>query len=116
MIELSKGSPLPGADLCEDASLRALDAHCEEAAREFRAVGARLDQHPDAIDGLMQLPGVQFLQQALLPAGYRSQPPGVSPGLVDLAWSTPGLVILFERYAYGDPGIVLASPGPALSG
>lgn len=116
MIKLSQGSPLPGADLCEDASLRALDAYCDEAAREFQAAGTRLDRHPDAIDGLTRLPGVQFLQQALLPAGYRSPSPDVSPGLADLAWSAPGLVILFERYAYGDPGIVLASPGPALSG
>jgi alkylation response protein AidB-like acyl-CoA dehydrogenase len=116
VTEFSPGGPLPGADLCEDAPLRALDAHCEEVAREFRAAGAKLDRDPDAIEGLVQLAGVRFLRQVLLPAGYRSQPLDVSPGLVDAALSAPGLAILTERYAYGDPNVILASPGPSLSG
>lgn len=116
MLELGQGGPLPGADLCEDAKLRALDAHCAELAREFRAVGTRLDQDPDAIEELPKLPGIQFMLQALLPAGYRSLLPGVSAGLAEIVGSSAGLVILLERYAYGDPGVVLASPGPALSG
>lgn len=123
MTELLHGGPvaahggqLPGADLCEDSSLRALDAHCEELAREYRAVGAQLDEHPDAIAGLVGLAGVRFLQLSHLPPGYRSQPVDVSPALADLASTAPGLVIMFERFAYGDPAVALASPGPALSG
>jgi alkylation response protein AidB-like acyl-CoA dehydrogenase len=106
--------PLDGGDVL-DERLRKLDMSAWELASEFRGPGAVIDQNPDAINDYLDLPGVRMCQYAVIPAQYR---PALSfeAGLLDANSSCRGIVVVWERFAYGDPGVMLASPGPSLSG
>jgi alkylation response protein AidB-like acyl-CoA dehydrogenase len=114
MFELAQATALPGADLPTE-TMRVLDAYCAELSAEFREPGALLDRDPDAIDRFLHLRGVQLGQAALLPEEYRP-PLDVSSKLVDAAATCHGAVVLWERFSHGDPGVLLGSPGPSLSG
>src|SRR5439155_20948662 len=74
---------------------------------DLRAPGMILDADPDAIAGFLDLPGVTLQRQVLVPAENGTD--GLH-GMSCLAW-----VVVAERLSYGDPGMVLASPGPSLS-
>jgi alkylation response protein AidB-like acyl-CoA dehydrogenase len=96
------------------SDVRDLDALCRELAAGLRGPGAVLDADPDAIDRFLDLPAVALQRQVLMPPEYRT---GTGPlcsqglsGVSCVAW-----VVIAERLAYGDPGMVLASPGPSLS-
>ena len=95
-------------------TVRDLDAMCREFAADLREPGMVLDADPDAIGKFLDLPAVTLQRQVLVPAEYRSgadQPhTGGLHGMSCLAW-----VVVAERLSYGDPGMVLASPGPSLS-
>jgi alkylation response protein AidB-like acyl-CoA dehydrogenase len=94
--------------------LRELDGHVRELAADLRAPGLALDADPDAITDYLHLPAVSLQRHVLMPEEYRS---GADPlfahalsGVSCVAWS-----LVAERLAYGDPGMLLASPGPSLS-
>jgi alkylation response protein AidB-like acyl-CoA dehydrogenase len=96
------------------AILDELELYCADKAREFREAGLALDRAPDDVAGLADLDGVRFFQQTSLPPRHQS---GEFPSALRAAASTvAGAIVAAERLAYGDPGVVLASPGPALSG
>jgi alkylation response protein AidB-like acyl-CoA dehydrogenase len=109
-----RAEPLAGADILDDR-MRALDRYCWDLAAEFRAAGLALDRDPDAVADLAGLCGVRLFQQTFTPTGYRPRL-DVPPGLPDDVRSVLGATVLAERLAYGDPGVVLAGPGPSLSG
>ena len=88
-------------------TVRELDAMCREYAEDLRVPGMALDADPEAIGGFLDLPAVTLQRQVLTPAEYRTD--GLH-GMSCLAW-----VVVAERLSYGDPGMVLASPGPSLS-
>jgi alkylation response protein AidB-like acyl-CoA dehydrogenase len=108
------GAALPGAD-CFDDDTVALDRYCHEVGLQYRGPGVVLDRDPDAVEPILALPGVRFAQYGFLPPPYRDGL-DVPHGLADAAHSCLGGVIACERFAYGDPGVMLASPGPSLSG
>jgi alkylation response protein AidB-like acyl-CoA dehydrogenase len=111
--EAANGGPLAGTDL--DGRLRALDQYCRELAEGMREAGHAIDRDPDAISDFLHLPAVSFQEQGALPAEYRTQ--GVHPpGTVEASVGSLGWAITAERLAYGDPGVLLAAPGPSLSG
>lgn len=114
MTESALGAPLAGVGVL-DGPLQALDRFCCAAAPDYREPGMALDRDPDAIDGILGLPGVVFGQRAFLPPEYRGQG-DYSAGLLSAAATSRGSVIILERFSYGDPNVILASPGPSLSG
>ena len=74
-----------------------------------------LDRDPDCVAGLPLLRGVRFTQQIVMPPAFQSREE-FQPELLDAIATTVGATILCERLAYGDPGVLLGSPGPSLSG
>jgi alkylation response protein AidB-like acyl-CoA dehydrogenase len=113
MTELSVARSA-GLDLLDDG-LRALDRRCRELADEFREPGQALDRNPDAISDYLHLTGIRLCQYSLIPAQYRPALDFPS-GLMEASNSCQGMTMIFERFAYIDPGVMLASPGPSLSG
>lgn len=114
MTELDQATLPPGAELL-DERMRALDRYCWELADEYRAPGAALDRDPDAITDFLKIPGVRFGQDTFSPPQYRT---GVDfpADVVDAGATCLGSVIVLERFSYGDPNMILACPGPSLSG
>lgn len=108
----SSAGVLAGADL-EDSRLLALDAYCQEVAGELRKAGEALDRDPWAIGDFLQLSAVSLLRHRFVPSEYRPALEG--PPVATGAWCREWVIVL-ERLGYGDPGVVLASPGPSLSG
>lgn len=105
----STGEPAPSE------KLRVLEDHAIELARELREPGLELDRDPDAIAGYLDLAAVELQQSALIPPEYAERIYRIG------AHSYPecsclSRVIVMDRLAYGDPGFLLACPGPALSG
>jgi alkylation response protein AidB-like acyl-CoA dehydrogenase len=105
---------LAGLDPSDDG-LAALDRYCAELAGELREPGMLLDRDPDAVAALPSLRGVRLTQQIILPPAYQARDE-FAPPLLDAVATTVGATILCERLAYGDPGVLLGSPGPSLSG
>jgi alkylation response protein AidB-like acyl-CoA dehydrogenase len=113
MTSVDVFSALPGAEL-DDDRMRALDRYCSELAVQMREPGAMLDRDPDAIAGYLDLTAVRFGQEFFVPPRYRT---GDLPAhLLDLGHLCRAAVVMLERYGYGDPNIIVASPGPSLSG
>jgi len=114
MTNSDLGAPLAGVGAVDD-SLGALDRFCAEVASDFRRPGMALDRDPDDTGGLADLPGVAFLWLAMLPRAYQAA--GEFPiRLLNAAGTIQGSVIMIERLSHGDPNVILAAPGPSLSG
>lgn len=114
MTDSDLSAPLPGAEI-GDAALDELDRFCADAARDFRQPGMVIDRDPDDIGGIADLPGLVFAQLALFPAHH--QEAGEFPaGMLSTAGTCQGSVIMLERLSYGDPNVILAGPGPSMSG
>lgn len=114
MTSLAHAGPLAGAELSDDR-LRALDQFWWEMAGELREIGAALDRDPLAVDQFLDSPALRFPRYQGIPAAYRdcADLPG---DLLDATASCEGSLVSLERAAYGDPNVVLAAPGPGLSG
>lgn len=94
--------------------LQTLDSELRQMAVQMRSPGAVLDRDPDAVTGFLGLPAVAVQQQMLMPARYLSGSSlPVTAGAEGI--SCAEWMLVTERLAYGDPGLVLASPGPSLS-
>lgn len=95
--------------------LRVLEDHCVEIARELREPGLVLDDDPDAITKYLDLPAVRLQEAMLIPPRFAGEVYRVGrhefPG-----GSCLSRVVVMDRLAHGDPGVLLASPGPALAG
>ena len=66
-------------------------------AMSFRALAIAIDELPNSIEKYNQLPAIQFL-------------------LNDRESNVLQRTQYLEAFSYGDPGVLLASPGPSLSG
>ena len=66
-------------------------------AMSFRSIAMLIDQHPERIMNYVHLGAIQFL-------------------LSDRSSTTLFRTQYLEALSYGDPGVLLASPGPSLSG
>lgn len=105
-----------GADLLDDR-MRALDRYCREVSGGFRRIGHLLDQDPDAIDdltGFADLPGVRVCRFFSVPREYWPALDIPAP-LADVFGTSLAQAVVWERFAYADPNVLLASPGPALT-
>ncbi|SDW50172.1 Acyl-CoA dehydrogenase [Amycolatopsis xylanica] len=91
-----------------------LDKHCVEIAGELRAPGLALDRDPDAITRFTGLAGVRLQQAMAIPPEY-AEPYRVD-GHAFAGGSCLSQVVVADRLSHGDPGVLLAAPGPSLSG
>jgi alkylation response protein AidB-like acyl-CoA dehydrogenase len=101
-------------DVLEDR-LAQLDGRCRDIAADLRGPGLELDRDPDAITRYLDLQAVALQRDVLMPPQYRGSADGLLAGATSgtscAEWS-----LVARRLAHGDPGMVLASPGPSLSG
>ncbi|MDT8912949.1 acyl-CoA dehydrogenase family protein [Amycolatopsis sp. PS_44_ISF1] len=95
--------------------LHLLERHCREIAPELREPGLAVDRDPDSIVDYLHLPAVELQQAMVIPPEYTRRPYEVD-GHVFRGGSCLSRVIVMDRLSYGDPGVLLASPGPSLSG
>ncbi|MEU8275949.1 acyl-CoA dehydrogenase [Microbispora bryophytorum] len=91
-----------------------LEHFLREAARDLRGPGEELDADPDAVSRFLHLPAVRVQQHMLTPARYAGDR-DLLPSFVPAEASCAEWILAAEWLAYGDPGMTLASPGPALS-
>ncbi|TBL44489.1 MULTISPECIES: acyl-CoA dehydrogenase family protein [unclassified Micromonospora] len=113
MAEVNRGGPLVGSDLLDDR-MRALDRHCWSVSGEFRKLGELLDQDPDAIDDHLDLPGVLLYRFFSIPRRYWPAL-DVPPQVAAVCGTSLAQAVVWERFSYADPNVLLAGPGPALS-
>jgi alkylation response protein AidB-like acyl-CoA dehydrogenase len=96
-------------------NLRVLEDHCIEIATELREPGLVLDRDPDAITKYLGLSAVRLQEATLIPARFAAETYRIGryeyPG-----GSCLSRVVVMDRLAYGDPGVLLAAPGPSLAG
>lgn len=92
-----------------------LEMHCREAAVELRAAALAVDADPDSITDYLNLEAVEMQRLTLVPPEYHDQPMRIA-GLGYSGMSCLERTVTQQRLAYGDPGALLASPGPSLSG
>ncbi|NUT99727.1 MAG: acyl-CoA dehydrogenase, partial [Saccharothrix sp.] len=95
--------------------LRVLEAHCIEIAGQLRAPGLVLDEDPDAITRYLDLPAVRLQEAMLIPPRFAGETYRVG-GHSFPGGSCLSRVVVMDRLAYGDPGVLLAAPGPSLAG
>jgi alkylation response protein AidB-like acyl-CoA dehydrogenase len=87
-----------------------------EAARQFRRIGLDLDRDPEVIHKHLDLEGVRWLSQMSIPAELGAPLFRGKSGREYDFTSTRERVVSLECLSYGDIGVLLASPGPSLSG
>jgi alkylation response protein AidB-like acyl-CoA dehydrogenase len=104
----------PRRGVGRDDQLSVLEGFLRDIAADLRGPGMVLDANPGAITRFLHLPAVAVQQHMLTPARF-SCGRNVLPPIVPNEASCLEWVIAAEWLAYGDPGMVLASPGPSLS-
>ncbi|BCJ61923.1 hypothetical protein Jiend_53450 [Micromonospora endophytica] len=109
MTELREAAPSAGTDLLDERT-RELADYCAAMTGRLRVIGQRLDRDPDAITEFLHEPQVRFPVQGMLPPQYRSAGEFPAP-LVAASSTVLGQVVATEQVAYGDPNVILASPG-----
>jgi alkylation response protein AidB-like acyl-CoA dehydrogenase len=114
MPEPHEHSGWAGADLL-DGRDRTLARFCAELTGSLRAIGADLDRDPDSIGRHLDEPAVRFARFAMVPREYLPET-GFPADLLASTTTCIGAVVVCERFAYGDPNVMLAGPGPSLSG
>jgi alkylation response protein AidB-like acyl-CoA dehydrogenase len=98
-----------------DRRLRALQRQTREWAADFRVLGPRLAAEPDLIRSRVDLPGVRFMATLLVPQSY-DPPTERVDGHRFFGMTALERVVLMEEFACGDAGVLLACPGPSMSG
>jgi acyl-CoA dehydrogenase len=98
-----------------DDRLSALRDHAREWAGELRPLALELERDPELIHKHLELPGVSFLACTPIPAEYNPDPVTIGGHRFH---GTGGLerVTFCEEFAAADVGMLLAAPGPSLSG
>ncbi|MEV6598115.1 acyl-CoA dehydrogenase family protein [Actinoplanes sp. NPDC051346] len=98
-----------------DERLVALRGQLREWATDFREHAMALDRNPAHIANLLDLPGVRLLSTLGVPADFGG--PGLRVGRFRYdGMSALERVVIIEELARGDAAMVLASPGPSMSG
>jgi alkylation response protein AidB-like acyl-CoA dehydrogenase len=96
-------------------SVRELEMRCRAAAHDLRSAALAIDADPDSISDYLNLEAVEMQRLTLVPPAYQDRPLRVA-GHAYSGMSCLERTITQQRLAYGDPGVILASPGPSLSG
>jgi len=95
--------------------LAALRAYVREAAVGLRAVGMELDRDPSAMRRWLHLPAVRIMCGCSIPPEYLAEPLRVDGFTYDMS-SCLEHTVTIEELSYGDASVMLACPGPIMSG
>ncbi|MFI5776152.1 acyl-CoA dehydrogenase family protein [Nocardia sp. NPDC051570] len=95
--------------------LDALRGVAREWADDFRASALELDRSPARIGELLDLPGVRYLSTYGVPREFGGAPLEIGAHRFD-GTTAVERVVVFEELARGDTGMLLAAPGPSMSG
>jgi acyl-CoA dehydrogenase len=98
-----------------DDRLLAAQRLSREWAAEMKPHALEADRDPDAIHRLLDLRCMAYLATSPVPPEYLSAPITVD-GYRFSGMSTLERVLFIEELAVGDAGLLLAAPGPSLSG
>lgn len=98
-----------------DPGLAALRAQVAEWAVDFRTLGLELDADPDAIHRHLDLPAVRYLATLFVPPEWGAEGVHVA-GRRFYGLGALERAVVMEELACADAGMLLASPGPSMSG
>ena len=98
-----------------DDRLQRLQATARDYASEFRDHALALDRDPGDMRPFMDLAGVRWMAQAIVPPEFAETPLRLGPYRYD-GMECLERVVGMEQLAYGDAGLALASPGASMSG
>ena len=98
-----------------DPGLAALRAQVAEWAVDFRALALELDADPDAIHRYLDLPAVRYLATLIVPPEWGSDGVRVAGRRYHGTGALERAVVM-EELACADAGMLLAAPGPSMSG
>lgn len=95
--------------------IAALRAYVADAAGALREIGPEIDRDPAAIDRWLHLPAVDIMRCCTIPVGYLDSPLRCDGHTYDMS-SCLEHTVTIEELSYGDSGVMLACPGPLMSG
>ncbi|MFI0367310.1 acyl-CoA dehydrogenase family protein [Actinomadura sp. 1N219] len=98
-----------------DARTAAIRRRAREWARELKPLALELDRDPDAIHRHLDVGIVSYLTRMPVPPEYNPHPVIVE-GHRFYGTGTLERVVFAEEIAVGDAGMLLAAPGPVMSG
>ncbi|MFJ4822956.1 acyl-CoA dehydrogenase family protein [Streptomyces bacillaris] len=98
-----------------DERLRTLQHTARGWAEQLRPLALALEEHPDRVRDHLDLPLFSYLSRTPVPCAYQPDPITVDGRAY---YGTGGLerVVFCEEIAAVDAGMLLAAPGPSLSG
>lgn len=99
-----------------DQGLRDFEALSAEFAQTYRRLGTVIDRDPEAIRNYLHLDEIRYMAYLMVPETYNDKPLKVKCGDYFYGMTCLERVIALEYFAYGDAGVMLACPGPSLSG
>jgi acyl-CoA dehydrogenase len=98
-----------------DRRLSLLQGQAREWAAELRPYSLEVDRDPDTVSRIAHLPGLARLARLWIPAEFNPDPLVVA-GHKFYLMSAMERVVFTEAEAWGDLGILLASPGGPMAG
>lgn len=98
-----------------DERLRLLQGQAHEWAAEMRPLALELDADPDAVRRHLDLPAMSRVATLQTPPEHTTDPLRIGPHRYYLM-SALERVVFFEEGAWGDLGMMLASPGAPMAG
>ncbi|GIP63148.1 acyl-CoA dehydrogenase [Virgibacillus pantothenticus] len=99
-----------------NSNLREFEHIVSEMASEFRDIAFEIEESPEKINKYLNLQGVDVLSRLMIPEEFNNHPIVVNSRFKIYGSNVLERVIALEKFAYGDVGVLLASPGPSLSG
>lgn len=98
-----------------DDALVGLRGQVREWARDFRGLALELDAEPDAVHRHLDLPAVRYLSTLIVPPEWGGEPV-VAGGRRFHGMAALERAVVMEELACADAGMLLAAPGPSMSG
>ncbi|MBU2665894.1 acyl-CoA/acyl-ACP dehydrogenase [Actinoplanes bogorensis] len=98
-----------------DDRLRTARGHARDWGRDLRATALDLDRDPDTVRRCLDNPAVRHLSTMLIPDEWMPDRPLIGGYRFD-GMTAMERVVFAEEIAAGDAGMMLAAPGPSLSG
>ncbi|MCM4081425.1 acyl-CoA dehydrogenase family protein [Paractinoplanes hotanensis] len=98
-----------------DERLSTARGHARDWARDLRSTALELDRDPDTVHRCLENPAVRHLSTMLIPEPWLPDRPLIGGYRFD-GMTAMERVVFAEEIAAGDAGMMLAAPGPSLSG
>ncbi len=98
-----------------DDRLSTARKHARDWARDLRSTALELDGDPDTVQRCLDNPAVRHLSTMLIPEPWLPERPLIGGYRFD-GMTAMERVVFAEEIAAGDAGMMLAAPGPSLSG